>query len=195
MKLAVIYIPGLGDRRTTGQLKAVQLWRIYGVRPELFVVRWFDSEPWPAKLQRLLKRIDELVVRGFAIGLVASSAGAAAALNAYAARKKVISGVVLIAGKVNRPQAIGSGYSGPNPSFLTAAYDSQAALASLTPADRSRILTRSGMRDMVVPKHDSHIPGAKNRIVPSFGHLATIASQMVLGAPTFIHFIKKQATA
>ena len=59
-QLNVIYVPGLGGRRVGGQSRAVAAWRMWGVKPELFVVNWGDKQPWPPKFQRLLARIDEL---------------------------------------------------------------------------------------------------------------------------------------
>ncbi|MDB5176105.1 MAG: hypothetical protein JWM81_963 [Candidatus Saccharibacteria bacterium] len=191
MKQAVIYIPGLGDERLTGQRRAIKTWAWYGVKPELFQMHWTDQEPWDKKFERLLSRIDTLVGEGRRVAIVAASAGASAAINAYASRKNVVNAVVLIAGKVHRANAIHPALIRNNPSFGTSAFDSQAALASLTPEDRRRILSRYGIIDGVVTPADSRIPGARNRAVPSIGHFFTIASQLILGAPSFIHFINK----
>jgi pimeloyl-ACP methyl ester carboxylesterase len=195
MKQAVIYIPGLGDERVAGQRRAINTWSWYGVKPELFQMHWTDEEPWDKKFERLLSRIDTLVGEGRQVAIVAASAGASAAINAYVSRRDVVNAVVLIAGKVNRANAIHPGLIRKNPSFGTSAFDSQEALASLTPDDRRRILSRYGIIDRVVTPADSHIPGARNRVVPSIGHFFTIASQLILGAPSFIHFIKKSRTS
>jgi hypothetical protein len=189
--LHLIYITGLGDVHVKGQLKAVNTWHWYGVEAELFQVRWADGEAWALKFERLLGRIDELQTAGKAVALVAASAGASAAINAFAARKSVLVGVVLIAGKVNRPGAIGEHYRRENPAFVTAAEDCQPALASLDTSDRRRILSRFAPLDGVVTISDSRIPGARNCFVPSIGHIPTIASQISLGAPSFIHFLKR----
>lgn len=189
-KLYLIYITGLGDSDPKGQRKAVSLWHWWGVKAEMFQVKWADKEPWEPKLERLLARIDELA-KDNAVGLVAASAGASAAINAYAARKRKLIGMVLIAGKVNRPDAIGQNYRQKNPAFITSAQDSVKALASLTDTDRSRILSRYALADELVTKADSRIPGARNRLVPSIGHFLTIATQITVGAPSFIYFLKR----
>ncbi len=190
--LHLIYIPGLGDTRVSGQMKAISTWRWYGVTAELVQMNWANNEPWQQKFDRLLARIDAARASGHDVGLVAASAGATAAINSYAARKADISGVVLIAGKVNRPAAIGQTYHRRNPAFITSAQDCQQALASLGEADRRRILSRFGVIDEVVARADSFIPGACNRTVPSVGHFVTIATQLVFGAPSFIRFLKRQ---
>jgi dienelactone hydrolase len=191
--LHVIYITGLGDRHPNGQRRAVSTWHWYGVEAELFQMKWADREPWESKFERLLARIDALAAQGKTVGLVAASAGATAAINAYAARKDVISGVVCIAGKVNRPQAIGRHFRQQNPAFVTAAEECRKALAGLSAADRRHIQSRYALADEMVTKQDSRIPGANNRLTPSIGHFITIATQITLGAPGLIRFLKRQA--
>jgi pimeloyl-ACP methyl ester carboxylesterase len=190
--LHLIYITGLGDSKVGGQQKAVSTWHWWGVEAELFQMKWADGEAWELKFQRLLARIDAVAADDRDVALVGASAGAGATINAFAARKDVVAGAVLISGKVNRPESIGGSYRRENPAFITSAYDSPAALASLTADDRRRILSRFALADGIVPKADSRIPGAHNSPVPTIGHFFTIATQLTLGAPGFIRFLKKQ---
>lgn len=192
-RIRIIYIPGLGDSDVSAQQKAVNFWRHWQVEPELFQMKWANDEPWEAKFASLLARIDEIATSGQPIGLVAASAGATAAISAYAARKKVVCGVVLIAGKANRPHAVGEGFKSKNPAFGPAAHASAEAIKSLTASDRARILSRYALADELVYKPDSRIPGAKNRLVPTVGHVITIATQLTLGAPSFLRFLKKMS--
>jgi dienelactone hydrolase len=193
-KLHVIYVPGLGDSRVAGQQRAVRTWRLWGVEPELFQMNWGDKEPWQPKFQRLLARIDELDTQGKAVGLVGVSAGASAVINAYAARKQLV-GVVCIAGKINRPETIRKRYFVNNVAFITSANDCPKALAALQTADRRHILSRFGLFDERVTKEDSRVPGARNRLSPTIGHIPTIAAQITLGAPSFLRFLKRQRAA
>jgi hypothetical protein len=188
----VIYIPGLGDRdnKVGLQRKLISSWQLWGVEPELFQMRWDDTEPWQPKFKRLIARIDELSKEGKQIALVGASAGASAVINAFAARKSNILGCVLIAGKVNRPEVIGKRYRKKNLAFITSAYDCPEALKSLSNKDRKRILSRYALADELVYKPDSHIPGSHNQIVPSVGHAFTILTQLIFGAPSFIKFLK-----
>jgi hypothetical protein len=54
-------------------------------------------------------------------------------------------------------------------------------------------MSRYALIDPIVPAVDSHVPGARNRVQLSMGHAFTIASQMLLGAPLFIRFLRIQA--
>jgi len=192
-KLHVIYIPGLGDDRAAGQQLVVRSWRLWGVRAEAFPMRWADGEPWESKLQRLLARIDALTAEGQKVALVGSSAGASAAINAYAVRKNQLVGCVLIAGKINNAHAIGEQYRRQNPAFVESVVQCEGALAGLTEADRRRILSRYATSDPIVPRQDSYISGAYNQTVPTVGHAVTIGVQLVFGAPGFLRFLRRLA--
>jgi len=192
--LHLIYITGLGDQNPNGQRRAVANWKRWGVEAELFQVYWSKGE-WAPKLQALLARIDTLTKEGKDVGLVGASAGASAAINAYAARKDKIVGCVLIAGKVNRPQTVGQHYRKENPAFVTSIYDCEKALKTLDALYRQRILSRYALIDETVYKLDSRIQGAHNRLVPTVGHVPTIALQITLGVPSFVRFLKKQQKA
>jgi pimeloyl-ACP methyl ester carboxylesterase len=188
----VIYVPGIGDTKTTFQEIAAKTWRLWGVRPHTFPMRWADKEAFGPKFDRLLAYIDNLLAKGHDVSLVGASAGASVVLNAFAARPD-IHGVVLIAGKVNRAEAIGGWYERNAPAFVESAHQAQHSLASLTEAQRARINSRYGLIDVVVPKKDSVIHGAKNRKVLSIGHVLTITHQLTFGAPLHIRFLKRLA--
>jgi hypothetical protein len=189
----LIYITGLGDSNPSGQRLAVKSWSLWGVKSELFQMNWANDETWQTKYDRLLKRIDYLTDKGKSVSLVGASAGAGATINAYAARKDRLVGCVLIAGKVNNPQSIGSGYRRKNPAFVDSAYAAPHALKTLNSKERKRILSRYSPVDEMVRRSDSVIDGAVNQLVPSFGHYLTIALQITVGAPGFIRFLKKQS--
>ena len=191
-QLSVIYIPGIGDTNPATQRKAVKTWAWWGVEAELFQMNWQDDTKWAVKFQRLLDRIDEISSKGQPVALVGASAGASACINAYAARKKEIVGIVSISGKINNPQDIGPRYRTNNPSFVESAYACEQSLNKLNESDRSHILSRYAIFDAIVLRRDSKVLGAHNRTVPSLGHLITIALQITIGAPSFIRFLKKQ---
>jgi pimeloyl-ACP methyl ester carboxylesterase len=187
----VIYIPGLGDANPRAQRGLVATWRLWGVRPQLFHINWGNGEAFTPKLERLLALIDENLAQGHTVSLVASSAGAGAAINAFAGRKGRLNGVVCIAGKINSPETIGPRYSTGNPAFVGSARQVQFSLDKLDfDTDRSRILSRYAMFDPVVPRRDSQVAGGRNRTVLSFGHSITIATQLLFGAPSFLRFLK-----
>lgn len=193
-KHSVIYIPGLGDANPRGQLALVRAWKWYGVEPHFFQMNWADGEAFVLKLDRLLMLLDGQHAKGNKVSLVAASAGAGAAINAFAARKNVVSGVVLIAGWVNFPEDIGQGYRRKNPAFVESAYRVQPSLDTLNfEADRARIQSRHAIFDPVVSQKYSEVIGGHNVTVPSIGHATTIATQLAVGAPSFLRFLKRQA--
>jgi hypothetical protein len=192
-KLHIIYIPGIGDHKLAGQQKAINTWHFYRVEAEICQMNWIDGQPWPPKFERILNRIDTLVAEGNQVGLVGVSAGASAAINAYAARKDKLAGLVCIAGKILRPQTIGGKYKRQNPAFVTSAYDCQKSLATLNEADRQRIQTRFGIFDNIVLTRDSRIEGAHNKRVPMILHTPIIATQIYLAAWSITRFLKHQA--
>jgi hypothetical protein len=192
MKHAVIYIPGLGDARIGGQLLAVKTWHWYGVHAELFQKNWIDGERFEPKFLRLLHRIDELAEQGYAVSIVAASAGASAAINAYAARPDTIHAVVCIAGEINGRDRMHPSVYQNNPAFRDSMHMIEASLPQITPLMRERILSRRGALDITVTAKDSYLPGAVNQVVPTMSHFVTIATQILFGAHSFIRFIKSQ---
>jgi pimeloyl-ACP methyl ester carboxylesterase len=132
-----------------------------------------------------------LAAEGKPVALVGASAGAAAVITAYAARRESVVGCVLICGKVNRPEAIGERYRIGAPAFVTCAYACQQALTILSEQERSRIVSRYALVDEIVARQDSYIPGAHNQRLPSIGHAITIALQITVGAPGFLRFLKR----
>jgi predicted alpha/beta hydrolase family esterase len=192
-KLHLIYVPGLGDHRVGGQQKLVDTWKWWGVTAELFQTGWADGEEWDPKFERLLQRIDRASSSGKAVGLVGASAGATAVINAFHARHDSVVGVILIAGKINRPHAISASLTRKNTALGAAAHTAFIALSDLSKNERARIMSRYALIDPIVPAVDSHIPGARNRVQLSMGHAFTIASQMLFAAPLFIRFLRTQA--
>ncbi len=190
-KLHIIYIPGLGDENIGSQRLVLSMWRFLNVDVEIMQMHWSGTMQWDEQLHRLLKRIDELKAQGIPVGLVGVSAGAVAVIQAYALRTDSLVGCVLIAGKVNRPEAIGEQYRRTSPMFVTAAEQSPTALALVKRSARMRILSRYALIDGVVSKADSFVEGAQNQVLFSFGHAYTIATQIIFGAPSIVHFLKR----
>lgn len=188
----VVYIPGLGDRKLRGQQFLVATWRWWGVEPIIFQMKWADKEPFAPKFARLLHLIDELHEQGKDISIVGTSAGATAAIHAFAARKEVVRGIVVICGKINRPETIGKAYRRKNPAFGEAADKVQFSLDTLDfKTDRSRIYARYAIFDELIPTADSKVTGARNQTVLGIGHAVTIATQLVFGAPSFLRFLQR----
>ncbi len=188
----VIYITGLGDRKATWQHRAVKSWRLYGVTPHFFRVGWADDETFSYKFKELLKLIDDLEKNGEKVGLVAVSAGASMALHAFVERRSVI-GVVTICGKLQRPETVVEYVKRENPAFAESMTLLPTTLRNLTPSMRRRLYCIYPLSDHRVSVADQCIKGANRRRVYSFGHVLTIATQIIFGAHRNLRFLKLKA--
>ncbi|MEX1995160.1 MAG: hypothetical protein WD887_00070 [Candidatus Saccharimonadales bacterium] len=185
----VIYIPGLGDSRSYGQNIALNLWRIFGLKPHYFALGWADKQPFAAKLRRLLSEIDRLQNGGHKVSLVGVSAGASAALNAYS-RREDIAAVVLVVGKIQNPQTIGERTYTINPAFKESMAMVKASLGQLDGRARKKIMSIHPLHDKTVPIADTVIPGAVEKTIPVRGHTFSIFYTVIFGSRFIAKFIK-----
>lgn len=193
MKHFVIYIPGLGDRKTYAwaQKLALNLWRTSQVIPCYFVVGWADEhETYEQKHTRLLKTIDAAVSNGYTVSIVAASAGSNLALTALAARPLKIHRIVSICGKINHPETVNDAFFMLNPSFKDAMHHTQQALPTITMAARKKILIVRATRDSFVPARDGEVEGAQTHILHSIGHVFSIFMAITLFRHISLRFIK-----
>lgn len=188
-----IYVPGLGDNYHTGQRIALWFWRLFGVRVHYLPLIWADGQPFEPKFERLLRKIDELLAAGKTVSLVGVSAGAGAALNAYAERQAQIHCVVLIVGKVRNPHTISDRVYRKNPAFKGSMNKLDDNLKRLGKAERQRILSIHGVTDLSVPPSDTLIDDANEKKIPTMGHVPSIAWAITLGNHTICRFIRSEA--
>lgn len=189
----VLYVPGLGDHKSQGQQTVVRWWRVFGVQGHLVPMHWLGQERFVPKLRRLLAEIDRLAVDGNEVSLVGTSAGASAVLVAFAQRQEKIAGVVCICGKINHPETIHPERFAQNPGFRDSLAELQTMLPKLGPEARRRIMSVHPLVDGSVPPADTIIPGAREKLIPTFGHAFSIAMTLVFGAYGLIRFLKSKA--
>jgi hypothetical protein len=190
MVKAVIYIPGLGDRRKFGQDQIIKLWRVFGITPYYFPINWYKKEGFDKKLGRLLESIEELKRVHGSVSLVGISAGAGAAINAFATSNSVDS-VILVCGKINNPQTIGEQRFKLNPDFRKSAFDVSRSLEKLNKSDRARILSIHPWSDDVVPIKDTMVEGAQEKTFAGWSHVSGIFFTVIFGGRTISKFIKE----
>lgn len=195
MKHMLIYVPGLGDAQIQGQRLAVSIWKFYGVETHVCRMLWADKRPFEEKLQRLLELIDDYTTKGFIVSLVGTSAGASAVLHAYSQRQSQVHGVVLICGKVRRPETVRASFYHKNPAFQESMEWLPGSLKSLNGAARKRILSIHPIADSIVPVEDTGLAGVKSSVVPTIGHMPSIAFAVTFGAYQFIRFLKRLPAA
>ena len=192
-KFAAIYIPGLGDHRPKYQDKVYLLLKLFGIEGYYFPFGWADDGSFDARLTELIEMIDDLNSRGFRVSLIAASAGASGALNAFVKRKDKIASVTIICGKVNNLDKIGGTYFDINPKFKRSVKILPESLKKLDSASRARIMSICPLRDSVVPPKDTIIEGARNLQSFTFGHSSTIAHYLTVGIPRIVWWIRKQS--
>ncbi len=193
-KKVVIYIPGLGDEKPRGQKLALNLFKIFRIKPYYFAIGWADNNTFDTKLNELLSLVDELHEEGCKINVLAASAGASTALNLFAERRKEISSLSLICGKVNNLDKIGKEYYEKNPNFKDSVEMLPKSLAKLNLEDRAKIMSIRPVKDSVVPPKDTIIEGAKNLQSFTFGHSSTIAHYLTVGLPRIFWWIRKNSS-
>jgi pimeloyl-ACP methyl ester carboxylesterase len=192
-KHAIIYIPGLGDSRISGQQRAVNAWKVQDVEPNVFQMNWMDGEPFDPKLKRLLLKIDELLGEGKIVSLISASAGSSAALNAYAKRQDRINGLVSICGKLQGFNSVNSTVYGRNPAFQQSMEMLPESEKLLDMSSRHRILSLHPIADESVPIADTKLAGTVPRTMPVAGHFFGIAYGLTVGSFASIKFLKRLA--
>ena len=189
----VIAVPGIGDHRHLGDATALKLLWLFGLRTHYHRMCWAYGESFEPKFTALLAQIDDLTAKGNTVSLIGYSAGATAVMNAYAARQDVITSVVLVSGKIQRPQTIGAAVRRINPAFTESALMVAASLKQLPAAKRERIMSIHPIADNVVDIKDTIIEGALERQIPVKGHLVAIGYSLTFGTPMVAAWIKSHA--
>jgi len=187
----ILYIPGLGDSRIRGQKLALSSWKFWGVKTKVLQMNWADDRSFEPKLQLILDHIDRLKTRGYTVSLVAVSAGASAALNAYAERIDSVHSVTLICGQIL------GGHKNVHPrvydnhtSFGDSIQMLGSSLDKLDDAARSRIVSVHPIFDMTVPVADTKLPGARWRQIPVTGHFMSIAYGITIDSRRIVRDLK-----
>lgn len=187
----LIYVPGLGDQRSLGQISAIKAWRSVGVKAEYYAVGWADGEPFEPKMRRLKELVDKRFAEHGPVVLMGASAGASAVLNVAAAMPKKIRAIVSICGFVRNANLQDQVFA-DNPAFG----DSMRLLpASLLFLEQRAIpiLSVNSVHDKRVPRVNTQIPGAQSITMPMVGHVQTIAYSITLGKHRIARFIHRTA--
>ena len=188
----IIIIPGLGN----GVIRhkwATNSWKKFGIITHVFDTKWKTEEKgFSEKLKRALILVDSLSDKNSRISVVGNSAGSSFALNLYGERKKQISRVIINCGRVRSgdwPWFTFDQATKSSPSFKESVLRAQKIEKTFTSEDSQKILSLRPLFDEIVPPFTIPIQGARNEIIPSIGHVISIALNMTLFKRRIINFI------
>lgn len=176
-KKAIIYVPGLNDRKllNSNLVKLLPLfWRRYGFEVYPIQPSWNNGKEFISKLKLITNKIDELHSKGFKIYLFGQSAGGAAVLNAFVERKGKVEKVVNICGRLKKGNKVFPSLdlvAKGNPAFKESVllFENQNE-KKLTGQDRKKILTIKPIFDEIVPQSTVNLEGTTNIMIPIVGH-------------------------
>ncbi|MFA6518059.1 MAG: hypothetical protein WCV93_00190 [Candidatus Shapirobacteria bacterium] len=179
----IIVVTGLGDDGKATALATVG-WKKLELRPIVFVPKWENKEGLESKLAKLLEIIDK-ESKTEKIFLLGISAGASLAMNAFMQRLDRLEKLVSVCGRLRfgwsrdkikrKLQENTLSYL----AFRESVEMLEKNIKYLGKVDRRRIMTVSAkFGDEMIPRGTSQLPGAKNILIPTIGHLLSILSAM-----------------
>jgi pimeloyl-ACP methyl ester carboxylesterase len=192
-QIAVIYVPGLGDKRLTSRQRGIDLWRYSKVTVELCPMKWYISEPWSNKYVRLVRLIELRRAEGKSVTLIGESAGASAVMTVMAARPELVDGAILLCGKFMHPDRVAKSLYRNNPAFHDAISNSADGTPKLSSDARKKILNLHPLLDPVVPVKETRVAGITDAYMPMIGHAASIVFALTLWSWRMVAFARKQA--
>jgi pimeloyl-ACP methyl ester carboxylesterase len=183
----VIVIPGLGGKYHLYK-RATRHWQRHGMNPVVFPINWEDTESYTSKARRLNHVIERLSQDNKPLIIVGISAGASAALNAFA-QHNTITKVVLICGFMNISFMNQQLMTKRSRAFVDSVRALQSVLPKLSSEQKEHILSLTSYNDMVVTDEAAHINGVAHQKIRASGHIFGIAVALLFYAKT----IKKYA--
>jgi len=185
-----LIIMGLADHKSDGAEKLQSFWRRRGLECEIYRPIWRDSTAFEPKLEKLIKRIDDLESSGWRVSLIGISAGASAALNAYVRRPEKIHKVVFVCGKLAKLNSINPINFQRNPPFKGSIEMLPASIRRLSAADKAKMVSLQPLYDGRVSVPSTKIEGIRNKLLLSAGHVLSIIVALTVYSGFIIKFIK-----
>lgn len=181
-RTTILYVPGLGHQNDMLRGACLKLWRVWGVEAHLIPMAWDDGRTFEEKYARLQTEIAkyERVI------LIGESAGAAMVLYAASRDAKNVARFVTLCGANNPAMPISDYIHKRSPAFVEAVRSLPRSYANL-----EKIHCYRALHDRVIEKKYSLVPGAKEVIVFSIGHLITISLCLTIYGPWFTRSVQK----
>jgi len=191
----ILYSTGIGDRNIRNRQRLFGFWHYKNVSLRIVPNKWQQDEPVKIKLGRLLDTIDEEHAKGNRVSLIGESAGASIVTQALKLRSDKLTAVILLCGKSQYPEKVGSVHKSTNPGLRPAVEASSRALRTLSASDKAKILNLHPLFDPIVPVAETRIPGVKDSKMPIIGHPTGIVFGMSVWSWRIVRFIRNRAKA
>jgi len=188
-KIAVIYVPGLGDRGLKFQALIIAAWRLYGVKPSMYQIAWSEGDKIQPKIQILVDQIDQLVAAGYKVALVGASAGGSAVMHAYLDAPHKVDAVIGICGVLNGQMKVSQFHSRTNPAFVDSVNKLNLRQAEIASTGGHKVVSFIALTDRIVKHQYSLVNGCQVHRIPIVGHLLGIA----FGITVWSYFIIRAA--
>ena len=187
MKQHVIYIPGLGDSYDFLRRLGLVLWRRPHVAVTLVPMRWRDPrETYEDKIARITGAIEKYDDRS--VVLVGESAGGAVAIACYRRFREQVARVVTVCGMNQGAGVVNPVLYRKNRAFRDAMIASDQALPTLTPKDKTNMLTIYSSNDGVIGKKDTLLEDVRSVDIKiplhmlAIGYVLFVRSSLALGS-------------
>ena len=169
-RATVIYMPGLGGTYDGLRAFAVKLWNRPHRKAIFLPLNWTDKnetfEQKKARVQGVISKAEGQVI------LIGESAGATMGL--IIAHENPTIKYIAYCGKIGGAASTGDYYFKRIPAFREMLPLADKIRSELGVEEKSRMRVVRAYKDIFLSLRDNTIPGVKEIILPSFGHLTTI---------------------
>lgn len=182
MQQNLVYLTGVGGEKITARQERYATWRgrKLGWNVLFFDSKWTSNEPLEQKLRRLDDSIHSLEKKNTTI--LAVSAGATELVYLFHKYPELKRGITF-AGAAQGSKTIGEKYRKRAPELQSAQQLSESIISDNPSQFADRITVYRPIWDEVVARENMLIGSAKLKTTPMIGHVASIATALVLQFP------------
>lgn len=188
--VTVIYLPGLGGEYDAVRRFALKFWPRRHWDVHFLSMDWTDhAESYEQKKARVHEAISKV---GGQVVLIGESAGAAMGLVVAYENKSIK--LVTLCGKIGGAKSTGQRYYDRVPAFAELLPYADSIRLNLPNAMKTRIITVRAYNDKFLSLRDTTLPGVKQIVLPSIGHLTTIILGITIFRYGILRAIKELTT-
>ncbi len=191
MKYQIIYVSGLGDKYDLFRRFSLSLWKVHGVSAELVAMKWNNVESFEEKKQRVDRAVKKALLQKRRVILIGESAGASMVINAAYHHPDIFK-MVSLCGVNTSKTPISPRILARRPAFAESVEKLDTSRDKLLQSKIVDIINITARSDVSVPVKRNLIPGATHHIMPSHGHLTTIALCLTLYSRRVVRLVTRE---